>query len=165
MDHMQMWWAYLLLGLCAGTVGACLGVGGGVIMVPALAILFNFDQKVAQGTSMGAMIGIAITAFYRYWKTPEVKVEIAPVVLIGLAAIVGAVIGVRIAVMLPRATLQRIFAVVMLVAAARLFYKSLKPGTAGTPAAQAAGVVESGSPAAPPANRASTQAPEERPPK
>ena len=42
---------YLVVGLIAGTVSAALGVGGGVIFVPALVILFSFDQHIAQGTS------------------------------------------------------------------------------------------------------------------
>ncbi len=161
MDHMQMWWAYLLLGLFAGMFGAALGVGGGVVMVPALVILFSFDQKVAQGTSMGAMIGIAIMGFYRYWAEPSIKINFTPVIFMGLAAIIGAVLGVKIATVLPKATLQKIFAIVMLMAAARLFWKSLKPPPAKTPMPQTAGAAESGAPTTSPGESNSPQAPEE----
>jgi uncharacterized protein len=162
MDHMQMWWAYLLLGLCAGMFGAMLGVGGGVIMVPALVILFNFDQKVAQGTSMGAMIGIAIMGFYRYKAEPAITVDYIPVILIGIAAIGGAFLGVKAATVLPKATLQKIFAAVMLVVAVKLFWTSMKTAPANIPAPQAAGAVESGSPTALPDQTTSPQAPEEK---
>ncbi len=163
MEHMQIWWAYLLLGLCAGMFGSMLGVGGGVVMVPALVILFNFDQKVAQGTSMGAMIGIAVMGFYRYKAEPSITVDYVPVILIGIAAIGGAFLGVKIATVLPKAALQKIFAAVMLVAAARLFWKSMKTEPARIPMPQAAGSFESGSPTALPDEATSPQAPEEKP--
>jgi uncharacterized membrane protein YfcA len=96
-------------------------------MVPALVILFSFDQKVAQGTSMGAMIGIAIMGFYRYVAEPSITVDYTPVLLMGIAALGGAFLGVKVAAALPRTTLQKIFAVIMLVAAVRLFMKSIRP--------------------------------------
>jgi uncharacterized membrane protein YfcA len=162
MDHMQMWWAYLLLGLAAGTFGAALGVGGGVVMVPALVILFSFDQKIAQGTSMGAMIGIAIMGFYRYWAEPSIKIDFTPVIFMGIAAIAGAFLGVKIAAALPKPVLQKIFAAVMIVAAVRLFWKSMKPGPAKVPAPAAAGIPETEPPRdlRPPSPR--PEAPEEK---
>ncbi len=137
-DAAQLWWAYLILGVVAGTCGAALGVGGGVVMVPALVIIFGFDQKIAQGTSMGAMIGIAIMGFYRYWAEPQIKISMSPVLLIGVAAVGGAFLGVKIAAALPKATLQKIFAVVMIVAAARLFWKSMRPGPEPVPTTNSA---------------------------
>ncbi len=150
MDHMQLWWAYLLLGLAAGTAGAALGIGGGVIMVPALVVLFSFNQKVAQATSMGAMIAIAIMGFYRYWAEPAIKIDLVPVAFMFVAAAVGAYLGVKIAVALPKATLQKIFALVMVVAAVKLFWNSMEKKPAGpVPAPASAGLVETDSPAAP----------------
>ncbi len=145
---MDLWWAYLLLGLAAGISGAALGIGGGVVMVPALVALFSYDQKVAQGTSMGAIIAISIVGFYRYWAEPDIKIDLVPVAFMFVAAAVGAYLGVKIAAALPKQTLQKIFAIVLVVAAVRLFLKSMggKKDTPSPAVATAPAGTETGPP-------------------
>ncbi len=133
----HMWWAYIILGILGGVVGASLGVGGGIILVPALVEIFRYDQKLAQGTSLGVIVGIAITGVWRYQSNPDIKMDMGIITLIGIGAVAGALIGARIARELDVRWLQRIFSLVMIFAAYRIFMKSMQPKTNPTSATNA----------------------------
>jgi len=79
---------FSLAGLAAGAVAGLFGVGGGILMVPVLVLAFGKDQHLAQGTSLAAMIPLAIAGALRY----SVKGNVDWVAAAGLA--VGAVVGV-----------------------------------------------------------------------
>ena len=119
---MDLWWAYIVLGLVAGVFGAALGVGGGIIMVPALVIFFGVAQKPAQGASLAAMTLMAFVAALRYWADPATRMDLKVVGLISIFAMVGAVAGVEIARRVSAGVLQKAFAVVMVIAAVRLAF-------------------------------------------
>lgn len=132
---MEYWWAYLALGLSAGVLGSMLGVGGGILMVPALYYLLKMDFKTAAAMSLAVMIPMTLTATLLNLARPEVKLSLAPVVLVAAAAVGGAFLGTELAKVLPVLTLRRIFAVIMVVAAVYMaFFK--RPGQ---PAAAEAG--------------------------
>jgi uncharacterized membrane protein YfcA len=82
----------LLFGLGIGVISGMLGIGGGVILVPGLMLLFSFSQQEAQGTSLAAMIPpIGIFAAMVYYKNGDVKIPVAAAVAFGF--MIGALIG------------------------------------------------------------------------
>lgn len=91
----------LLFGLCIGVISGMLGIGGGVILVPGLMLLFRFSQAEAQGTSLAAMIPpIGIFAAMVYYKNGDVKIPVAAAVAGGfmIGALVGALLVKRVPV-------------------------------------------------------------------
>jgi uncharacterized membrane protein YfcA len=129
---MEFWWGYLLIGLAAGVFGASLGVGGGIIMVPALVILYHVPQKSAQGISLAAMTLLALAATLRYMTNPQVKIDFVATGLIAVSAIVGAVLGAEIVKHTPVKVLQKLFAVVLVVVAVKLAFYGKPPQKDGS---------------------------------
>ena len=116
------WWAFILLGIIAGIASGLLGIGGGVIMVPALVILLaTFDQKTAQGTALAVMIPMAIVGTLRYMQNPEVTLNWTVIILIIVGAIAGTLIGTTLVSHLPLGFLRKCFAILLLVVAFKMF--------------------------------------------
>ena len=114
-------WLYLLLGLVVGLLSGIVGVGGGVLIVPALVLLFHMNQRKAQGTSLGALLApIGILAFWEYYKAGEVNVTAALLIALGFA--VGGFFGGFWAQHLPEAVLRRALGVLMVVIGAQLLF-------------------------------------------
>jgi uncharacterized membrane protein YfcA len=106
------------LGLVAGALAASLGVGGGIIIVPALVVLFEFSQHAAQGTSLAVIIPTAIVAVTVHARAQ--RVEWRPAFWVGAGGILGAVVGSRVALALDGRVLRRMFAVLLVIVAVRL---------------------------------------------
>jgi len=118
--------AYLLIGVLAGILSGLFGIGGGLLMVPALMILAQFHLKLALGTSLGALVlPVGILGAYTYHQSGNLDVRAA--LLLALGLFFGAWAGARLAQVIPAATLQRMFAVLMVIAAARLWLKAGGP--------------------------------------
>lgn len=116
------WWAFILLGIIAGIASGLLGIGGGVIMVPALVILMAaFDQKTAQGTALAVMIPMAIVGTIRYMQNPEVTINWYVVALIAIGAIAGTIVGTALVSRLPVSFIRKCFGFLMLVIAVKMF--------------------------------------------
>ena len=112
-------WIYLLLGLLVGLLSGVVGTGGGVLIVPALVLLFHMNQRKAQGTSLGALLApIGILAFWEYYKAGEVNVTAA--LLIALGFTIGGYFGGLWAQHLPELLLRRLLGVLLLGIGARL---------------------------------------------
>ncbi|MBN1647698.1 MAG: sulfite exporter TauE/SafE family protein [Spirochaetales bacterium] len=104
---------YLLLGLIAGVISGIVGIGGGIIIVPALIFLFGFSQHQAQGTTLALMVPpIGFLAAYTYFKNGYVNIKISIIICIGF--FIGGLIGSRLAIHIPNQILQKIFGAVML---------------------------------------------------
>lgn len=104
---------YLLIGLVAGIFGGALGLGGGSIMVPLLALGFGLTQHQAQGTALAAMLPpVFILGVMRYYYAGNVKVTMA--VYLGVGLLVGALIGAHYVQGLPEAQLKKIFGIVLI---------------------------------------------------
>lgn len=115
----SMNWLYLLLGLLVGLLSGIVGTGGGVLIVPALILLFHMNQRKAQGTSLGALLApIGILAFWEYYKAGEVNVTAA--LLIALGFTIGGYFGGLWAQHLPEIVLRRILGGLLLVIGARM---------------------------------------------
>lgn len=114
---------FVAIGVVAGILSGLFGVGGGILIVPALIVFAHFHLKLALGTSLGALLlPVAILGVYTYHQNGNVHVRAALFIALGL--FFGAWGGARLAHVIPAATLQRMFAVLMVVAAARLWLKA-----------------------------------------
>lgn len=108
-----------LIGLVGGVLSGLFGIGGGLVIVPALILLAGMTVKQAAGTSLAALLlPVGILGAMEYWRAGHVNVQMALLVAIGL--LVGAFIGARLAVGLPNELLQRAFGVFLLVVGLRL---------------------------------------------
>ena len=104
---------YVLLGLLAGTASGLIGIGGGVIIVPALVFIFGFSEHVAQGTTLALMIPpIGILAAYEYYEKGFINWSVAMFICIGF--VVGGFLGSKVAVDLSNGILQKIFGIAIM---------------------------------------------------
>jgi len=127
---------YVVLGVVAGVLSGMLGVGSGLVLVPALTILFVLPQKSAQGVALAVMVPMALIGVTRYIMNPKIEVDMRVAVLIALGAIVGSLIGSELAGKLPARVIKRIFAIFMVVVASRMLWATSRPPKAtATPAA------------------------------
>ncbi len=106
------------LGFVAGLVGGLFGIGGGVIVVPGLVLWLGFEQHRASGTSVATIVASAGAALITFAGDGSVDWGAAAVITSG--AVTGAAIGARILHRIPAATLRRVFAIVLVVAALRM---------------------------------------------
>lgn len=110
---------FILLGLVAGMLSGLIGIGGGIIIVPALLFLFGFSQHQAQGTTLALMVPpIGLPAAWTYYKHGNVNFDVALLICAGF--FLGGFIGARIATGLSNVVLERIFGVAMLVIGAKM---------------------------------------------
>lgn len=116
------WWAFVLLGILAGVASGLLGIGGGVIMVPALVLLFaGFGQKTAQGTALAIMVPLALVGTLRYMQNPDITINWAVVILVAAGAIFGTLIGTALMSRLSMDFVRKCFAILMVVIAVKMF--------------------------------------------
>jgi uncharacterized membrane protein YfcA len=113
----------LIIGIITGVMAGMLGIGGGLVVIPALVMVMGMSQQSAQGTSLAMMLPpIGILAAYNYYKAGHVDIKFA--LLLAFAFIIGSYFGSRIAVKLPQEVLKKIFgAFLLLVAVKMLFWK------------------------------------------
>lgn len=109
----------ILIGLVTGALSGILGIGGGVIVIPALVLLLNFSQKLAQGTSLAMLLPpIGLLAAYNYYKAGYVDIKAAIILIITF--IIGSYISSKFAVQLPDAIIKKVFAVFLIVYAIKI---------------------------------------------
>jgi len=116
-----------LIGVAAGIVAGLLGVGGGVLFVPALVILLGLDQHQAEATSLLAIVPVAIVGTYTQDRYGNVRR--ADALLLGVLSVAGAGAGVALANALSGAVLRDAFAALMVIVAAQLVRRVLRGGT------------------------------------
>jgi uncharacterized membrane protein YfcA len=114
-----------LMGFAGGMVGGLLGVGGGILYVPALVIFMNETQVRAEATSLLAIIPVAIVAVWRQLGYGNVRVREG--LVIGALSPLGVVIGVVTANAIPQRALELTFAGLALLIAAQLVFRALRP--------------------------------------
>lgn len=110
--------ALLAIGLTAGTLAGLLGIGGGVLMVPAMVLIMAMDQHVAQGTSLLVIIPAAAFGSFTHHRHGRLALRDAAALAVG--GVLGAILGSLTALSLDEELLQRLFAVLILFVAARL---------------------------------------------
>ena len=110
---------FLLIGLLAGVLSGLLGIGGGVIIVPALVFIFGYTQHLAQGTTLALMIPpIGILAAWTYYRQGDVNLTAAAFICLGF--VIGGLFGARFATVIPDLVLRRLFGVLFLVISVRM---------------------------------------------
>jgi len=111
----------ILIGLMTGVLGGMFGVGGAVIMIPALVYFLAMDQHTAQGTSVAVMLPpIGLFAAYNYYKAGAVNIWYA--LIIAAAFMIGGYLGSKIALQLPENLMRKLFAVLMILLAIRMLF-------------------------------------------
>jgi uncharacterized protein len=123
--------AAALLGFLGGTLGGLVGVGGGILFVPALAIFLDQSQIHAEATSLLAIVPVALVGAWRQRGYGNVKVRDG--LLVGALSPFGVVAGVVISNAVPERTLELMFAALALVFAAQLLRRARTPPTAPDP--------------------------------
>ncbi len=109
----------IIIGLASGILSGLVGVGGGIIIVPALVFFLGFSQQQAQGTSLGLLLlPIGILAVFNYYN--KGYIDIKAVAVMTLAFVVGGWVGSKLAVSLSQETLKKIFAIILLYTAVRM---------------------------------------------
>jgi uncharacterized membrane protein YfcA len=112
---------YLFLGLIAGIISGLIGIGGGVIIVPALIFMFGLSQHQAQGTTLALLVPpIGLLAAWTYYKQGYVDLRIALFVCLGF--FLGGLFGARIATSLSSEILERIFGIALLLIALKMIF-------------------------------------------
>ena len=111
----------LVVGMAAGILSGIVGIGGGIVIVPALIYFLGFSQKMAQGTSLAILLlPIGLLGVIQFYKAGYVDIRVTAV--IALAFFIGSYFGSRIALTVSQETLKRIFAVLLLVMAVKLLW-------------------------------------------
>lgn len=111
----------ILVGIAAGMLGGLVGVGGGIIIVPALVYFIGFSQKTAQGTSLGLiMLPVGILGVLQYYKQGHVDFRVVGMLAIGF--LVGSYFGSKISLSLPQETVKKIFALLMILIAIKMLF-------------------------------------------
>jgi len=109
----------IVIGIVTGVMAGMLGIGGAIIMIPALVFFMGFSQHMAQGTSLAVMLPpIGIIAAYNYYKAGQVNITYA--LILAACFLVGSYFGSKWAINLPQATLKKIFGVLLLLVAAKM---------------------------------------------
>ncbi|MEN9751606.1 MAG: hypothetical protein RLZZ600_653 [Actinomycetota bacterium] len=121
----------LALGLCAGVLSGLLGIGGGILVVPLLVILFGFTNVEAKGTSLVMMIPAGISGTAVNLKNNLVDVRAG--VTIGIAAALISYAGVAVSVILPTVLGNLLFAMLMLYTAVQFIIRAVRSRTASRP--------------------------------
>ena len=113
----------IIIGIAAGMLSGLVGVGGGIIMVPALVFFMNYNQHQAQGTSLGVLTlpVVIIASLYYYYQCKKMgtPMDLRVIGLLAIGFMAGAYFGSKLAISLPTDTLKKIFAMI-------LFYTAIK---------------------------------------
>jgi uncharacterized membrane protein YfcA len=111
----------VIIGFMTGVFGGLFGVGGAIMMIPAMVYFLGVDQHTAQGTSLAVMLPpIGLFAAYNYYKAGQVNIWYA--VIIAVTFMVGGYFGSKIALYLPEQLMKKIFAVFLILVALKLIF-------------------------------------------
>jgi uncharacterized membrane protein YfcA len=109
------------IGLVAGGLGGMIGLGGGIILIPALILIMNLDQQTAQGTSIAVMLPpIGLFAVYNYYKAGYVNTKYA--MIIAAAFMVGGYFGSLLALKISPDIMRKVFSVLLVLIAVKMFF-------------------------------------------
>jgi len=109
----------IIVGLAAGVLSGMVGVGGGIIIVPALVIFLGFSQHQAQGTSLGLLLlPVGILAVMNYYNKGYIDIKV--VAIMSIAFVLGGWLGSKLSLSLAQDTVKKIFAIVLFYTAFRM---------------------------------------------
>ena len=109
----------IVIGIITGIMAGMLGIGGAIIMIPALVFIMGFSQQGAQGTSLAVMLPpVGIIAAFNYYKAGYVNIKFA--LILAVCFLVGSYFGSKMALSLPQPLLKKIFGILLLLVAAKM---------------------------------------------
>ena len=109
----------IAIGIVTGIMAGMLGIGGAIIMIPALVYIIGLEQHMAQGTSLAVMLPpVGIIAAYNYYKAGAVNIKFA--LILAAAFIIGSYFGSKLALNIPQPVLKKIFGLLLLLVAAKM---------------------------------------------
>tara|TARA_R110002072_G_scaffold23949_2_gene81942 strand:- start:49118 stop:49489 length:372 start_codon:yes stop_codon:yes gene_type:complete len=112
----------IVIGLLAGILSGFMGVGGGVVMIPLMLLLLGYNQHEAQGLSLAVLaVPVTFLAAYNY-HTSGSPINWKYALVIAVFFVVGGFIGSKFAVSIPQNILKKIFAIILVVAAIKMFF-------------------------------------------
>ena len=118
---LQTLFILLLIGLGAGVLSGVIGIGGGIVIVPALVYFIGFSQKTAQGTSLAILLlPIGLLGVLQFYKAGYVDIKVTAV--IAFAFFIGSYFGSRIALTVSQEILKKCFAVLLLVIGIKMLF-------------------------------------------
>ena len=119
----QFFLTIVIIGLAAGAISGLVGVGGGIVMVPALVFFLNYGQHQAQGTSLAVLtlpvVLIASLYYYKHCKELGTPIDLRIVLILSIGFVAGAYFGSKLALSLDSKMLKKFFAII-------LFYTAIK---------------------------------------
>ena len=111
----------IVIGIISGLLAGVFGIGGAIIVIPALVFILGLSQHDAQGTSLAFMLPpVGILATWNYWKAGHVDWRIA--LVLSLTFVVGAYFGSQFSINISDKMLRRVFGVLMLVMAVKMIF-------------------------------------------
>ncbi|HBG45813.1 MAG TPA: permease [Deltaproteobacteria bacterium] len=112
---------FIALGGAAGVLSGLVGIGGGILVIPALVFFFGFSQHQAQGTTLAMMVPpIGILAAWAYWSQGYVDIKAAALLCAGF--FLGGYFGGKFAASLPSFALEKVFGAVLLIVSLRMLF-------------------------------------------
>jgi len=113
--------AFVLTGLVGGTLSGLFGIGGGIVIIPILVLLFGMNQHLAQGTTLALFVPpIGLLAAWTYYREGFVDLKVAVLICVGF--FVGGLLGAKVATFLPDIVLRRLFGCLMLLIALKMIF-------------------------------------------
>lgn len=121
----MIWIALLTIGLVAGILSGLFGIGGGVVIVPALALLLGFSQQTATGVSLFALLfPVGLLGVLEYYKAGKITTNhMKYAAVIALSLFIGTLFGSKVALSLPEEWIRKGFALFLVIIAVRLWFK------------------------------------------
>ena len=112
---------FLVIGAAAGVLAGMFGIGGGLVIVPALMLIAKMSPLTATGTSLGALLlPVGALGAWEYYRNGNIEIKASLLIALGLFA--GAWFGARLAHTMGDATLKRVFAVFLVIVAGRIWW-------------------------------------------
>jgi uncharacterized membrane protein YfcA len=112
----------IILGLVAGYLSGLVGIGGGIVMVPVLVLMFGFTQHRAQGTTLALLLfPVGILGVMNYYKTGNVDLKTTLLLCVGF--VLGSYLGSKTAITISQEMLRKVFAFLLVAVAAKMFFQ------------------------------------------
>jgi len=111
----------VIVGLAAGALSGMVGIGGGIIIVPALVYILGFSQLQAQGTSLGLLLlPVGILAVLNYYKQGYIDIKVVGIMCVSF--VLGGWLGSKFSLSIPQETVKKIFAILLLLVGCKMLF-------------------------------------------